>query len=712
MRSIPFGISSVGMAGVPCARRRASAIQWRAARLLSAVGASALLLQVAPAFAQGAPPFRPGHVDRPPLVVAELRLGAAVRDAPVAPASHPHKAAMAEAPTPLRRTLPAEMAAEQPGPEMAREAAAIAPSVATPVAVNKAVPVAGTVPVAGSLPVVQPAAAARLPAFIAAMQRLAPAPVPGTTPRPVAAGRAPVLTRAPLPLFPDSEPEVRIATRPPIRGSVTEGQAALDVSVTGALGQPGGTETGPAALAQAAPGQSAAGPGVTGQVAPALGPQALALSEMPKPRRSRPAAVKGGLRLQDAVASAVMSFPEIRINEARVREATAGIGISRAGLYPNADLRVAAGHNFSGNYEGRDVPYKTASGSLDNRLDAGLILRQLVFDFGATKSDIMRAEFLRDSEKLKLRDKVEEVAHRTTQSFLKVLEQREMLGLIDEIIAAHEHLSKVVEAHAREGHGTLADVNRVASRLTDVRAIRADISLQLMAAEEQFQRLTKRKASGLADVPDLGGALPKNPQEAIERVIAGSPRLGALAASRRSAQQELDFQRRSNLPRINLEIDGETKNFRSSDLGVVASPGRTQVEGRAMLAMRYRLMDGGLASATRDQINARIEGSDMTYLNEREQMEADVRQAYRAMESARRKGRLVSEGVAAADRVRDLYFEQFKGGKRTIFEMLDGQMAYYTARRNQIESQFEGRRAAFDVLRAMGALTSTLARGA
>jgi outer membrane protein TolC len=55
-----------------------------------------------------------------------------------------------------------------------------------------------------------------------------------------------------------------------------------------------------------------------------------------------------------------------------------------------------------------------------------------------------------------------------------------------------------------------------------------------------------------------------------------------------------------------------------------------------------------------------------------------------------------------------LYLEQFKGGKRTIFELLDGQMSYYTIRRSQIESQFEGRRAVFDILRATSDLTLAL----
>ncbi len=413
---------------------------------------------------------------------------------------------------------------------------------------------------------------------------------------------------------------------------------------------------------------------------------------------------KGQIRLADAVASAVMTYPEIKINEARVREAKAGIAISEAGLYPSADLRLASGGNFSGSYEGRAVPYKTASNDVDARFDGGLILRQLVYDFGATRSDIERARYLRDAEKMKLREKIDDIAYRTSQNYLKILEQRSLLRLIDETIAAHVELARIVQAHNKEGHGTAADVSRVASRLVDVRAIRSDISLQLLSAEDQFQRLTRNKPTSLGNVPEFGKLIPASPSAAIAQMMANNPKLAALQATRQSAEKELEFQRTSALPKFNLEVETESKNFRSH------VQGRTQTEGRAMMAMRYRLMDGGLSSATDQQIRARIEGSEMTYLNDREQLEADIRQAYRAIESSSRKARLVAEGVNASRKVRELYLEQFKAGKRTIFELLDGQMSFYTASRSQIESQYEGRRAMFDILRATGELTVALSK--
>jgi outer membrane protein, adhesin transport system len=436
-------------------------------------------------------------------------------------------------------------------------------------------------------------------------------------------------------------------------------------------------------------------PQVTGSLATSAAAPAKT-TERPAPRKP--------IRLADAVASAVMTHPEIRIGEARMREARAGISVASAALYPSADIRLAAGGNFSGSYEGTTVPYKLSTNTVDGRLDGGIILRQLIFDFGAASSDIKRAELLRDSEKLKLKDKVDEIAYKTTQSYLKVMEQRALLALADEIIGAHENLLKVVQAHAKEGHGTVADVQRVTSRLIDVRAIRADVSLQLKGAEDQFERFTRQRPSGLVAPPDVRKTLPSSPTAAIAEMLAGNPRLAALQSGTQSSRKELESQRASLLPKINLEVESETKNFRNGPLG------RTQGEARAMLAMRYRLLDGGLGEASQQQILARIESGEFSYLNEREQLEADIRQAYRAIDSAGRKLKLVLDGVTSARKVRELYLEQFKGGKRTVFELLDSQMSFFTIRRNQIENQFEGQRAMFDILRATGTLTKVLSR--
>lgn len=421
-------------------------------------------------------------------------------------------------------------------------------------------------------------------------------------------------------------------------------------------------------------------------------------------RKARRAPAAGSLnRLPDAVAHAVLGNPEVRVVEARVDEARAGIRIAESGLKPVVEGSFSNGPNYSGNYSGSTLPYTNATGRNNGRLDAGVSLRQLVFDFGATQSDIDRAAFLRDSERHKLREKIDEIAFKTAQTYTRILELRAIEALVKETLGAHHKLLEIVEAQAREGHGTIADVNRIKSRLVDVTTIQTDVSLQRFGAEDQFERLTRHRPGALGPMPSLRHALPRDAGAAIALALSRNPKLASMAAARHSVEKELEYQKASVLPRVSLETSSDSKNYYSG------RSGRSELELKTMLAVRFKIYDGGLGQATEDQINARLRGNEMGYLNERELMEADLRQSFRAIASAEQKQRLLGAGVRTAQSVRELYLEQFKGGKRTIFELLDSQMSLYTARRSQIEAQFDASRAVYDVLRNTGELTRVLA---
>jgi outer membrane protein, adhesin transport system len=421
----------------------------------------------------------------------------------------------------------------------------------------------------------------------------------------------------------------------------------------------------------------------------------------PAPQASKRTAVRGQLTLHDAVASALLTHPEIRAAEARIREAKSSVDIASAGLYPQGETRLALGASLGGNSTGRGI-YERANPDGNARADGTVSLRQLLFDFGATRADIERNSYMKDAEKLRLFDKIDEVALKTAQAYLRIMESRALVVLVDETIAAHRRLAGIVQANQREGNGTAADVNRVNSRLTDISAIRSDLSLQLQGAEEQFHRLTKLMPGQLAQAPSLASRLPRQMDEAVSVMKRNNPRIGAMTATARSIEREMDFQRLSQLPKFQLEADGESKNF------AALNRNRNEGEAKAMLTMRYKFMDGGLGRSTIEQLHHRREASLYMMQNEDEQTSADIRQAYRAIDSSRRKGRLVAEGVATSRKVQDLYLEQFKAGRRTVFELLDAQMSSFTSRRSFVESRYEGERATFEVLRNIGQLAESL----
>ncbi len=419
-----------------------------------------------------------------------------------------------------------------------------------------------------------------------------------------------------------------------------------------------------------------------------------------EPGPDRPGARKA-VTLYQAAAQAAYSHPEIAAAESRVKEAKAGVRMATAGLYPQGETRLAVGGSQTGNSRGRSI-YDRTNPDGNARVDGIISLKQLLFDFGATRADVERASYLKDSEQLKLLDKVDDIVLKTAQAYLRILEARAVLELVDETVVAHRRLAEIVQANQREGNGTAADVNRVSSRLTDINAIRTDVSLQLTGAEEQFHRLTKILPGALAEVPSLSRFIPPSAEAAIELMKRNNPRLAAIGMLATSIEREIDFQRSSALPKFQIETDADTKNY------AVRNRHSNESEARAMITMRYRFMDGGLANASVEQLHNRREGNLHLLRNEHEQVSSDIRQAYRAVDSARRKGRLVAEGVVTSAKVQELYLEQFKAGRRTVFELLDAEMSSFTVRRSAIESRYEAERAIFDILRNSGRLAEAL----
>ncbi|MGL5114082.1 MAG: TolC family protein, partial [Beijerinckiaceae bacterium] len=208
----------------------------------------------------------------------------------------------------------------------------------------------------------------------------------------------------------------------------------------------------------------------------------------------------------------------------------------------------------------------------------------------------------------------------------------------------------------------------------------------------------------LLPTPALASHLPRDPVQAVELMRRQNPRLGSMHATARSIGKELEGQRAGQLPKINLEVDGDSKNF------AALNRHKNEADARALITMRYKFMDGGLGRAAIDQLHNRQEAQQHLLRNEEEQTVADIRQAYRAVDSARRKERLVGEGVGTSRKVKELYLEQFKAGRRTVFELLDAQMSSFTVRRTEIESRHESQRATFEILRHTGRLAEALSK--
>ncbi|MET0676538.1 MAG: TolC family protein [Bradyrhizobium sp.] len=418
------------------------------------------------------------------------------------------------------------------------------------------------------------------------------------------------------------------------------------------------------------------------------------------------AAPKGrGILIGEAVGAAVLGHPLMGAQAARVTGSLADVRTAQGAAKPQVQVYGGTGGSYLGSYVNYPSQFGDVAVPASSRTDAGFTLRQLVYDFGAAKADIARSKSLVDVERLRLSDQAEDIALRTANAYFNVLEQRELIALIDKVVADDNEFAKLVKLNESQGNGTVADVNRIRSKVIEVEAVRTDISTAMKTAEDEFFRLTKLDPGLVRQSPPVLPRIPATFEPAFEVAKKSNPSLLALSANGTSIDYQLASQRAQRLPRVDVQGDGLVKHYVGNQ---AASQGI--VDSRLMLMVSYKLLDGGILAAQADRIREDKKANDFRTLDEKEGIELNLRRFYQALTANRFKEQSAIQGTATAQKANTLYLEQFKAGKRTVFEVLDSRMVVFTMQKNATNGKYEQLRAAYGILRNTGQLVETAVR--
>ena len=420
-----------------------------------------------------------------------------------------------------------------------------------------------------------------------------------------------------------------------------------------------------------------------------------------------PAARSGrsGVSIGQAVGAAVMSHPLMGAQAAKVTGSLADVRTARGATNPQLQVYAGSGGSYLGSYANAPALFGSVAVPGSSRTDVGFTFRQLVYDFGAAKSDIARSKSVVDAERLRLADQAEDIGLRTANAFLNLLEQEELIAEIDRVVADDNNFAKLVKLSEKQGNGTVADVSRIQSKVIEVEALRTDIKTAYDAAKDEFSRLTKLDPDKLGRPASIIPLVPPGFEVAFEAAKQNNPSLLALSATGVSFSHQLESQKAQALPRIDIQGDGLVKHY-------VGTPAASQgiVDSRLMLMVSYKLLDGGVIAAQADRIREDKKANDFRTLDEKESIELNLRRFYQALTANRTKETAANQGISIAQKAHSLYLEQFKAGKRTVFEVLDSRMVVFTMHKNATNAKYEQQRAAFGILRNMGRLVETAIR--
>jgi outer membrane protein, adhesin transport system len=482
------------------------------------------------------------------------------------------------------------------------------------------------------------------------------------------------------------------------------GPSQLSASQNGSAGAAGNTAIAPAADRKGVYPQIArASANMVGVVAVA-GPSASMPAEVST--SSRRAGAEGkGVSLSDAVTAAVLGHPLMGAQAAKVTGSLADVRTAQGATKPQLQVYAGSGGSYLGSYSNSPAQFGSVQVPGSSRSDAGFTLRQLVYDFGAARADIARSKSLVDAERLRLADQAEDIALRTVNAYLNLLEQGELIALMDKVVADNNSFANLLKQSERQGNGTVADVSRIKSKVIEVEALRTDIMTSYTTAQDEFFRLTKLESGRVRRPNSILSRVPASFEIAFGAAQQYNPSLLALGAAGTSIDSQLASQQAQRLPRVDMQGDGLVKHY-------VGSPAASQgiVDSRLMLMVSYKLLDGGVMAAQTDRIREDRKANDFRTLDERESIELNLRRFYQALAANRTKESAAIQGTSTAQQASSLYMEQFKAGKRTVFEVLDSRMVVFTMQKNAVNGRYEQLRAAYGILRNMGRLVETAIR--
>lgn len=400
--------------------------------------------------------------------------------------------------------------------------------------------------------------------------------------------------------------------------------------------------------------------------------------------------------LRASIVQALKENPEIQIALARQDDARYGVHEAWSGYLPHVDMSVAIGKEYNQPDFGRTTTLR--------RTEGVVTVNQNIWDFGTTANDIARARAAFRSAQWGTRERIEAITYDISEAYLNVLERQKLVELAEQEIVATEKILSMVSIQEDLGLTTPADVSRAKARLDNVKAKLLDRKSALQQSREAYRRLTRRLPGMTVELPPADKALPISAPAAVAMIDDHNPRMAQAVQDRRSLEKQRASQTGTFFPRLGLVAQGNWKDD-------VQGPTGTNRDARAMVTVSYSFFNGGRDIATRNRLSARLREADYELDRRRREVEQDIRIDFNALEAARQKISTIENEIAATEKVAELYRQQFREGRRSVFDLLDSQQILFDAKARRLTNSTEKTLAEFRVLQQLGGLFDLVSDG-
>lgn len=388
----------------------------------------------------------------------------------------------------------------------------------------------------------------------------------------------------------------------------------------------------------------------------------------------------------DAIAVGSRAAPEIRSARGRANAADARIDVERGTGLPQLSGYARAADGDIGLVDGR------------TNTQAGLLLSQRLFDFGQGRLRRKALEARARSDNLLLQGARTDLQLRVGQTFIDVLESRELLKAATTRQERMFVVAAVVDRRLEAGLITIATANSIRAELASASAQMIDRQIALDSAQIDLNILTDLPTRPCHDPDRIENELPQTvfSDDDILQRIEDVPQVGAAQARVEAATADYRLATKTRRPTINLQsvLAYQYDNFARE----------WNVAQRVGLDVTVPLYGGGSFGAEEDQAQASIAEAQGELGTLRRDIERNLRtgvaraKALNVLATARQ-----NEVVALREEV-DAIRRQFEAGIRSFQDYENAEAALALAEITRIEARYDALRERLFVAAIFGQL--------
>ncbi len=389
-------------------------------------------------------------------------------------------------------------------------------------------------------------------------------------------------------------------------------------------------------------------------------------------------------RFAARVSGAVLNNPSTLAARSSLGAAGEAVREAKAGVLPFITGQLdAASRNNDPNLILNTPDQRYSTGG------AGLTLRQLLFDFGATQAGIDAAREREGATVARVQNRDGDLALRSIEAWYDVVRSRAQSRLAQLNLEAMQSMQSFLEQRMQLGGGPVSDVLRAQTRVTAAFASWTASKAREQVSVAAFRELY-REDPGDIDMPVAVALNLQSVEADTASLVREFPAVRSADAARRAAEQDRDQSAARALPQVNMELSAQRRDLVGS--------GQPGTDLGAFVVMRYNFFTGGADSARTAQAGFRVSEASEQLRSISLQVERALAQAMaeqRSAEtvlSARAEG--VTQSIVALGAVRELFVNR----RGSLLDLLNAQETVNLSGQAFIDAEIDAALARWRVL--------------